>query len=256
LTTTVAPIAIPYPETATLTLRLRIGPCRLRLTSGDGPAWVNGTYDDPTGAMPLAAMISGGTATVTQRFKPLSFTSADALPRLELEIGRARPFALFIEAGAGDTTFDLGGLPITALDLKAGAGRYDVDFTTPNPAEMRSMDIGTGAGAVTVRRLANANAEQLHLRSGLAGCNLDFSGDLRRDASVRIDAGLASVDVAFPAATATRVRSKGFGASVTTGGPLSRDGDAYCTAAAVAGRHPLLSIEANLALGHLALHAA
>jgi hypothetical protein len=101
-----------------------------------------------------------------------------------------------IEAGASENAFDLGGLPLTGLDLRAGAGKYDLDFSSPNPAEMRTCELAAGAGAVTARRLAHANFAYLQLGGGVPGCTLDFSGELRRDACV--DAGLAAVEIVVP----------------------------------------------------------
>ena len=252
---TTVPITIPYPDTPELLFRLRLGPCRLRVKPSDGPEWVTGTYEDQGSALPIESRVEGGRATIAQRFDPGSFASVFALPQLDLAIGCARSFAFVIETGASENAFDLGGLPITALELKAGAGKYEVDFATTNPVEMRSIELGTGAGALTVRRLANANFNYVHLGSGVAGCILDFSGELRRDASARIDAGLASVEIAVPATTAMRVITKAFVANTDAIGPLTRKGDEYYTAPALEGKHPLLSIEVSMALGQLTLRA-
>ena len=248
------PISIAYPNATEPALRLRLGPCRFRLSPGDGPDWVSGRYEDRGNALPIEVRVEGSTATISQRFDPSSFT-VSAVPVLELAIDRSRPFSLTIETGAGDHAFDLGGLPIASFDMKAGAGRYDVDFSAPNPIEMRSMELSTGAGQFGARRLANANFTHLRVGTGIAGCTFDFSGELTRDASVRVDAGLASVDLAVPAATAMCLRSKGFATSTEVVGPITRERDEYRTAPAVAGGHPLLSIEASVAFGQLTIRA-
>lgn len=252
-TTTAIPVQVPYPVAAEPRLRLRLGPCVLHVVPGDGPDWITGSYDDRGTGLPLTADVDGDTATLSQGFSLRSSASALGLPKLDLAIGTTRPFALTMEAGASESGFDLGGLPITAFELKAGAGKYDIDFSRPNPIEMRSMELSTGAGAFTARHLANANFATLHVGSGVAGCTLDFSGSLLHDASVRLDTGLASVELAIPATTAARVHAKTFAANTDTIGAITRKADGYYTAPAMEGRHPLLTIEASIAFGQLTL---
>lgn len=253
--TTTASILVPYPDAAEPRLRLRLGPCALRMVPSDGPDWVSGSYDDRGTGLPLAVHIDGATATLAQGFNPRSAASVLGLPQLELAIGAARPFVLTIEAGASETAFDLGGLPIAAFELKAGAGKFDCDFSRANPTEMRSMELASGAGTFAARHLANANFASLRVGGGLAGYSLDFSGDLRRDASVHVDAGLASVELIIPASTAAHVSTKAFAANVDNAGGWTKRTDGYYTSPAVEGRHPLLSIEATVAFGQLALRA-
>lgn len=253
MTTTIGQttIDIPYPETKDLVLQLRLGPCRVRLVPTDGPAWIGGTYDDRSGTLPLRVS-TGPLTTIAQRMDLATFSGID-LPRLELGISRARPFALDIQAGASETSFDLGGMPISRLAIKAGAGKFEIDFSAPNPAALSLIDLGAGAGALTVRNLANANFGALRLGCGVAACLLDFGGELRRDATARIDGRLGSVDVFIPAATAATVVAKSFATTRRATGAFTVHGDRYDTPAAVSGKRPLLEIDVSLALGTLNL---
>jgi hypothetical protein len=52
-TITQTKIEIPYPDVPDPTLQLRVGPCRMHFAPSDGPMWIAGTYDDPTGALPI-----------------------------------------------------------------------------------------------------------------------------------------------------------------------------------------------------------
>lgn len=244
-------IDLPYPEGADPTLILRTGPCRVRFTASDGAGWVTGIYEDPTGALPL--QVRPGNATVlSQAFEPTSFTGM-TLPRLDLAFGRTHPFALEIQAGASENTFDLGGLPLSRLSVKAGAGRYEIDFARPNPTTMTLLELSAGAGAIVARGLANANFSVLRFGGGVAACTLDFSGQLLRDASARIDAGLGSVDISTPALTPVRVAAKSFASARRATGAFVTQGDTYLTQPALQGAHPLLDIEVSLAFGSLNL---
>jgi hypothetical protein len=253
--TTAIPVRVPYPDAAEPRLRHRLGPGVLHVVPSDEPDWITGSYDDRGTGLPLTAEIDGDTATLSQGFSFRSTASVLGLPQLELAISVRRPFALTMEAGASESGFDLGGLPITAFELKAGAGKYDVDFSRPNPVSMRSMELGGGAGAFAARHLANASFGTLHVGTGVAGCILDFSGTLLHDASARIDTGLGSVELVIPATTAARVHAKTFAAGTDAIGGFTRKSDGYYTAPALEGRRPLLVIEASVAFGQLTLRA-
>jgi hypothetical protein len=244
-------VDVPYPETADLSLRLRTGPCRIRLTSADGTPWIRGTYTDRTRTLPLDMRTEGAVTTIAQRVD-LRTLSELQLPTLDLAISRARAFALDIETGASENSLDLGGLPLTRLVLKAGAGRFELDFTTPNPAAMTLMDLGIGAGMLTARHLANANFGELRLAGGVSGSTLDFSGELVRDAHVSADAGLASIDIVVPATTSARIAAKAFAAGKNVAGFVTK-GDAYYTTPALEGKHPLLEIDVSMAFGSVGL---
>ena len=253
LTSDVLNIDVPFPTTADLSLQIRLGPCRVRFTPTDGPSFITGTYTDQTRTLPLEVQTQGGVVTISQRFTPISFGTVD-VPRLELGISRARPFALDIQAGASDNSFDLGGLPITRLTLKAGAARFETDFSLPNPTAMTLLELGMGAGSFVARHLANANFGELRLGGGMSASTLDFSGTLQRDAHGRIDAGLASVDITVPASTSARFTAKAFAAGKSVVGLTAR-GDAYYTAPALEGKHPLLELEVSMAFGNLTISA-
>lgn len=247
-------IDVPYPSTTDLSLQIRLGPCRIRFTPTDGPAFISGTYTDGTRTLPLDVRIEGGVVTLSQRLEPLSFATVE-LPRLELAISRSRPFALDIQAGASENTFDLGGLPLTRLTLKAGAARLETDFSVPNPTAMTLLDLGMGAGAFIARNLANANFGEMRLGGGVSACTLDFGGTLQRDAHGRIDAGLASVDMLIPASTSAKIATKAFAAMKSVVGFIAK-GDAFYTAPALEGKHPVLELEVSMAFGSLTLSAA
>lgn len=244
-------IEIPQPDVAEPTLLLQLGPCRVRFSVSDGPAWVMGTYTDPSGVLPIDVK-PGPTTTISQRFDPAAFANV-TLPMLELAFSRERPFSLQLNAGASESAFDLGGVPLVKLVVNAGAGKFDLDFAQPNPTTMRALEISAGAGAMTAKRLANAGFTFMKCGGGVSATTLDFSGALVRDASVRIDAGLGSVDVFAPALTPVRVKTKTFAAGVRASGGFSKQQDGYATTPAIQGARPMLEIEASISFGALNL---
>jgi hypothetical protein len=258
----VTPINVPYPDARDLEIKIAEGACRLTIAPADGDTWITGTYTDPSGARQLVVKTSGGTASITEDlhgsrvWQWLRGGSASSLvPHLDLKLGKAQPFKLSIEIGASENHLDLGGLPIVRFSLRHGAGLTSVDFSTPSPQVMTLMDIGAGAGSTELRHLANAHFAELTVDGGMAEFKLDFGGTLQQDAHARINSGLAAVKVSVPAATAARIVSETPLGHVEAGEGLVMQAGAFLTPAATEGRRPMLTIDANVALGALTLRA-
>ena len=253
-------IEIPYPETeAPLKLRISVGACRLRVSPAEGREragdWVTGTYEDPGGGLASKIVDDGsGTVRITQKGSLSALKTPFAgVPRMDLALGKERPFALTVETGASDSVLGLGGLPLTSLVLKKGAGKSEVDFPEPNPVEMERIDINAGAVTLVMRNLANANFSRMSLDGGAATYDFDFGGELRRDAEVRLTAGASLVKVKMPAATAARIVPGSVLGSLDIGDGLTKKEGAFWTEAALAGRTPVIKVTASMALGSLSL---
>lgn len=253
VTVVAAPIDVAFPG-GVPAVRLALGPCRLSLARGTGASWLSGSYTDATGVMPLHVATEGENVVVRQRFDPGALLRAvPELPRLVLTISAEHALTLDVDAGAAECELDLGGIPVTRFVLRAGAGRYAVLFSAPNPEVMRLLDVSAGAGSLTLRRLANANAEEMKIGGGLAGCLIDFGGTLRRDASVRVGSGLAAIELSLPESTAARIEPRSFAASQSVSGALVEKEGWLCTPAALAGESPALAIRAEVAFGGLVI---
>ena len=100
------------------------------------------------------------------------------MPRYEVEFGKERPFALSVETGANEFDLDLGGVPSRRLMVRQGAGKFEFDFSVPNPHPMELFEVSSGAAGIELENLANANFEELRLSGGAAGYELDFGGEL------------------------------------------------------------------------------
>lgn len=249
-------ILIPFPEAGERHLRISVGACRLRITHGGGLDWVNGTYDDPTGVMGCRIVQEEGLARITQEPRlPGLHGWGHGVPTFTLALGAGRPYALTIETGASDTEFDLGGLPLTRLVIKLGAGKNVTRFLEPNPQPMEVLDIDAGAGALDLRMLANANFGTMALNGGASAFTFDFGGTLRREATVRLTTGLAAVEIAVPGTTAARIKAEAMLGHIEAGDGFTTREAGYWTAPAIAGVTPALSINANVALGTLRLRA-
>jgi hypothetical protein len=252
MTETTTPIAIAYPEADSLSLRVSVGACTLTITSGAGPEWVEGTYRDPSGKIPL--VIDQGTGAVRIRQSP-DVESVVGLfqgaPRLDLRLGTDRPFDLLVEGGANEVDLSLGGVPLTQFELKHGAGKVEIGFESPNPAEMKTLRLATGAGLLEAEGLANANFAELIAEGGAAKFELQFGGKLRRAGSVRISTGAAGVEIDVPADVPARVAAKTTLGSIAVGSGFTTHDGGYWNAAAEAGGEPALTMDVTVAVGSL-----
>lgn len=259
-TGTGTPIEVPYPEASDLHIRIAEGACRLNMRPGNGDAWISGTWRDPSGLRPFRTSQEGGTVKLTEEPSTASMWEwlrtghgvAD-VPVVDLSLGKAKPFRLTIEIGASDNRLDLGGVPISRLALRHGAGKTEVDFSAPNPQPMTLMEIGAGAGSTELRNLANAHAAELLIEGGMAAFTLDFGGTLQQDAHVRVNAALSSVTIVVPATTAAKISTESPLGHIELDERLTAKDGAFWTPAALEGRTPTLTISASVTLGSLTL---
>jgi hypothetical protein len=246
---TTSDIKVAFPEAANRHLKFAVGACRLNLKPGEGKDWVSGTYDEPE-RLPHRIMQDGGTVRITQEFNAVDlFGPWSSPPTFDLALGKGKPYALTIESGAGEFQFDLGGLPITQLELKHGADKMELDFSASNPQPLSLIDIASGAGSTEIKNLANANFAEMKVEGGAAGYVLDFGGVLQRDAQVRIQTGLASVELLIPQTTAAKITCESVLGGVEVGNGFMKKDGAFVTQAALDGKTPVLFIYANVALG-------
>lgn len=249
-------IAVPFPEAEQLRLRILVGPCRVRIRPGGAGAWARGRYDDPTGLLPMNVTVDGGQLTLSQSTTMRSPSGLTRAPVLELEIGSNRAYELSIQGGANETVADLGGLPLTRLTLRHGAGKSDIDFSEPNPEPMSSLEVAAGGVAMDIRNLANANFAEMVVSGGAAQYRFGFDGQLRRSAEVRLNTGVAAIELSLPSAVAARLRSKSaLGALDVGDGFVTREG-AYWNEAALAGREPSLQITVTSVFGSVKVRSS
>lgn len=250
-------IQIAFPDTGDLQLRITMGPGQIRLSPNpDAEAdWVSGTYRDPTKSMPLKVDADGNKVRIAQSVNFPSLPRPRGVPVLDLQLGTARPYSLLIEGGANEIDADLGGLPLTKLDCRFGAGQAKFRFVTPNPAEMERLQISAGAAEVRASDLAHANAAEIAVEGGAAAIHLDFGGTLARDCRARVNVGAASVDITVPGSTAAKISPHSVLAGVDIGDGFQTKEGAYWTPAAIAGESPVLTIDATVALAGLKIRA-
>ena len=255
-TESVTNINIPFPEASERHLRIALGACRLNVAPGSGSPWVVGTYTDESNSLPPLIQQEGGEARIMQNYQAFNpFGLFTQTPRVALALGTAQSYSLGIELGASEDQLELGGLPLTRLSIKQGAGKVDFAFSAPNPQPMSLLRIEAGATALEMTKLANANFAEMTVDGGAAGYKFDFSGSLRRDAHVRLTAGMSGVEISVPSATAAKIRAEVIMGGTNIGDGFTKKDGAFWTEAAIRGQTPVLTIDANISLGGLTIRA-
>lgn len=183
----------------------------------------------------------------------LSGLGSDAVNEWDLELGSA-PMRLIVTAGAYDGSYELGGLSLLKLSIKDGASRSKVAFSAPNPSQMELLEYETGASTVSLTGLADANFKKMDFKGGAGSFTLDFSGQLRSDGSVSIEAGVGSMHIIVPAGTACKVVVDGKLTNVDQEGDWEVSNRTYSTTAVGAGQQgKLLTIAVDMSVGRLTL---
>jgi hypothetical protein len=251
------PVHVDWPAHDDLSLRVGVGACRLRIRPGTPDVFVTGTYDDPTGTLPLSSTAEYGEVRLSQQTKLSEVRGFRAgVPTLDVALGTGRPFALTLATGASEVQVELGGLSLHRVAVRLGAGSAEIAFSSPVPGDLRRFDCEAGAASVTLRGLGFAGPDQLTVVGGAASYDIGFEGSLRSDVQARVTTAGAAVVLRVPLGTAARV-----GVVSVLAGLSVRDGfqtweDSFWTQAGVDGQRPLLSVDTSITLGSLELLAA
>ncbi len=249
-------INLPFSEAADRNLRIAVGACKLKVSPGAAEPWVVGTYIDHSNSLPPLVQQEGGEARIMQNYQAFNpFGLFTSVPQIDLMLGKTQPYALGVELGASDNVLDLGGLPLTRLSIKQGAGHVEVNFSAANPQPLSLLRIEAGATGLEMRNLANANFTDMILEGGAAGYKFDFGGTLTRDAHVRLTAGMSGIEVSVPATTAAKIKAEIVMGGVNVGDGFTKKEGAFWTEAAIKGQTPVLTIAANISLGGLTIRA-
>jgi predicted membrane protein len=115
------------------------------------------------------------------------------------------PISFNVELGVGKGDFDCSGLLIKDFVLSTGASSVNLRFPEPNKAQIDNMKIETGVSKFVGEGLGNANFRNFQFSGGVGSYTLDFSGELKREADVKVEVGLGSVTILVPRDVGARV---------------------------------------------------
>ena len=161
------------------------------------------------------------------------------------------PMDLTVTAGVYSGNYNLGRLALKSLTVKDGAAEVELNFSQPNKTDMSVFRYETGASNVKLTGLADANFNSMTFSSGAGDYTLDFSGELKHDATVNLSSGLSNLIVVVPAGVNANVTLEGGLANVSAGSGWSQNGNIYSQA----GSGPTLTFIIKMGAGNLKLTA-
>ncbi len=230
-------------------LRLDIGAAEVGIESGSKNL-VNGSVTYNVAGWEPKVNWDGDELSIKQETQGIKgLPSTKVTNKWNLKLGGTTPTSLILHAGAYSGKMELGGLPLTSLRIEDGASTNTVSFSSLNTTQMEDFTYNTGASTITLKGLANANFEKMDFSGGAGSYELDFNGDLQRDAEVNIEAGVSTIRIVIPEGTSAEIKVNGEMKNVNTNGTWTVNGSRYSTE----GTGPKLEIDVNMNLGSLEL---
>jgi len=128
----------------------------------------------------------------------VGFRTKTQTNRLRLSFNDKVPLELNVNAGVGQARLSLSRLKLKRLDMESGVGGAKISSYDPNPVECDRVRIRNGVGGMEAVGLGNLNFRELEFEGGVGGADLDFTGQWKQDAQVRIQVGVGGVSVRMP----------------------------------------------------------
>ena len=160
------------------------------------------------------------------RGRPIRLGRDQTASEMELALTRDLAMDLNMDFSAVRADIDLGGIPLTRLEIATGASETLIDISELNPETMSRASIDVGAAEFTVRNLGNLNTQLIEIDAGVGDIELGFGGGWRQDARVSVDMGLGSLVLRFPGGLGVQLNKDTFLTSLDAEGLVKR-GDTY-----------------------------
>jgi hypothetical protein len=240
-------ITVPAPQSGTARLSILFGAGELNLDPG-AENLVEGTaiYNVPD-LKPQVTTEGNGIEIKQGNLKDIPYPS-NIKNNWDLKLGNT-PMDLTVNAGAYTGTYELGGLSLTNLTIKDGASDVKLAFSQANPSDMAIFRYETGASTVKLSGLANANFGTMIFNSGAGDYTLDFSGTLKRDATITISSGLSNIILVIPQNVNATVTTESGLANINAGSGWTQNGTQYTQS----GSGPMLTFLIKTGAGNVTL---
>jgi hypothetical protein len=232
-------------------VRIEVGAGDLRVTPG-GAHVVGGSVKTNASDLEPKIDAAGDHVTVTQGAPGAAKDSKygnELVADWRLTLGPT-PMALVVETGAGSADLELGGLAIKALRVRSGAGAMKLGFSAPNPLTADSVDIETGAGAITITDLARFGASTVRVHSGVGAVTVGLGTTVDRDIVLDLEASAGALTIKLPATITARASLQSGVGKVTADG-WTKEGNDFVLGAP--GATPRVTVKARTGVGGITL---
>ncbi len=244
------PINVPAPDSGGTRLKLEFGAGKMKLAPGGQAGLVEGTAKYNIADLKPEVTIETGSVLIKQgdyTFKAVPDLS-NHINEWDLKLGNS-PIDLSITAGAYNAEYELGGLALTGLTIQDGAAKVALSFSQPNQSEMAVLRYETGASNVKMEGLGNANFNTMVFQSGAGDYSLDFSGELKRNATISIRSGLGNLILRIPEGVAANLTTEGALTNISTSSSWNKNENLYTQE----GSGPTLTFLIEMSAGNLTI---
>jgi hypothetical protein len=128
--------------------------------------------------------------------------------RLRLAFNESLPLTMRVTTGVGDARLSLSRLKLQRLHFESGVGGAKISAYEPNEIECERIQLENGVGSIEAVGLGNLNFRELEFEGGVGGANLDFTGEWKRDAHIRIEVGVGGVNLRIPRELGVKVEAE------------------------------------------------
>jgi hypothetical protein len=232
-------------------VRIELGAGDLHVTPG-GAHVVGGSVKTNASDLEPKVDAAGDHVTVTQGAPGVAKDSKygnELVADWRLTLGPT-PIALVVETGAGSADLELGGLALKALRVRSGAGSVKLGFSAPNPLAADSVDIETGAGAITLSDLARFGARTVRVHSGVGAVTVGLGSNVDRDIVLDLEASAGALTIKLPATVTARASVQSGVGKVTADG-WAKEGNDFVLGAP--GATPRVTVKARTGVGGITL---
>ncbi len=128
--------------------------------------------------------------------------------RLRLAFNDSIPLSMKVSAGVGDARISLSGMKISRFEFDSGVGGAKLSAYEPNSIPCEFVRLKNGVGGFDATGLGNLNFKEFEFEGGVGGANLDFSGEWKQNADMRIRVGVGGVTVRLPRDIGVKVEAE------------------------------------------------
>jgi len=207
---------IPLGEVDSLKVSIKFGAGKLDLISEEEDVFKgNFQYDKSILKPNIRYEILGetGILTLSQSIKKDLDLPFPYKNRWNLKLPSGIPLQLYINTATYSGDIDLTNLQVEKFYLTTGASQTNIIFDQPNLIDLKNINVKTGASAIKMLGLANANFDEMNFTGGAGSYTFDFSGELTKKSKVNISVGAAKIILKIPSNMGTKIIFRNFPAS-------------------------------------------
>lgn len=127
--------------------------------------------------------------------------------KLRINITNLIPLDLKLSTGVGESRLNLSGGRLNRLDFQSGVGSTKISSYDPNQAACESIHIKNGVGEMDAVGLGNMNFRTFEFEGGVGEAKMDFTGEWKSDADIKIQVGVGAVTLKMPGNVGVRVEA-------------------------------------------------